>query len=168
MTLLCLSVWLMYYSGSWLPYLQLWQLCLSDSSIPLPHTRDQAAQQERAVALDEGREEGKHTVDGEGDEEGLPSPDSVGQAAPQKSPNHHPQVHDQTWREGGLRGKSNGRGMSWEEIMRRRETKGKIMSYYSSVNSLILLPASTCTFIKLPLPSKLAHLTASLDSSILH
>lgn len=101
MALLCLSSELIYHSGrdcliSW-PGL----LCLCDSSVSLPHTREQAAEEERAVALDEGREEGKHAVDREGDEECLPSANPVGQAAPHERPDHHPQVHDQTWREEG-------------------------------------------------------------------
>ncbi len=68
-----------------------------DSSVCLPHTRGQAAEEEGDVSLDEGREEGKHAVDGERDEEGLPSADPISQAAPHEGPHHHPQVHDQTW-----------------------------------------------------------------------
>lgn len=67
-----------------------------DSSVLLPHTRGQAAEEEGDVALDEGREEGKHAVDGEGDEEGLPSADPIRQAAPHEGPDHHPQVNNQT------------------------------------------------------------------------
>lgn len=67
-----------------------------DSSVSLPHTRGQAAEEERDVALDEGREEGKHTVDGEGDKEGLPTANPISQATPHEGPNHHPKVHDQT------------------------------------------------------------------------
>lgn len=67
-----------------------------DSSVLLPHTRGQAAEEEGDVTLDEGREEGKHAVDGQGDEERLPSADPIGQAAPHEGPDHHPQVHDQT------------------------------------------------------------------------
>lgn len=78
-------------------FFQLWLLlCLRDSSLSLPHTRGQAAEEEGDVALDEGWEEGKHAVDGEGDEEGLPSANPVSQATPDKGPNHHSQVHNQT------------------------------------------------------------------------
>lgn len=62
----------------------------------LPHARGQTAEQEGDVALDERREESKHAVDGEGDEERLPSADAVGQPPPHEGPDHHPQVHDQT------------------------------------------------------------------------
>lgn len=49
----------------------------------------------------------------------------------------------------------NGRGMWWEEIMReRRETEDMIMRYYSSVSSLILLPAITSTLIRFPMSRK--------------
>lgn len=68
----------------------------------LPDAGGQAAEQEGAVALDEGREEGEHAVYGERDEESLPSADSISQAPPDESPHHHPQVHDQTWRREGL------------------------------------------------------------------
>lgn len=63
----------------------------------IPNTRGQAAEQEGDVTLDEGWEEGKHTVDGEGNEEGLPSANAICQPAPYKGPDHHSQVHDQTW-----------------------------------------------------------------------
>lgn len=68
-----------------------------DSSVSLPHTRGQAAEEEGDVALDEGREEGKYAVDGEGDEEGLSSADAICQPAPYEGPDHHAQVNDQTW-----------------------------------------------------------------------
>lgn len=67
-----------------------------DSSLPLPHSRGQAAEEEGNIALDKGREEGEHAVDGEGDEEGLSSANAICQPAPYEGPNHHPQVHDQT------------------------------------------------------------------------
>lgn len=72
-------------------------VCVCDSSVSLPHTRGQAAEEEGDVALDEGGEEGKHAVDGEGDEEGLPPADPISQAAPHEGADHHPQVHDETW-----------------------------------------------------------------------
>lgn len=78
----------------WFPALPAVSAC--DSSVLLPHTRGQAAEEEGDVALDEGREEGKHAVDGEGDEEGLPSADPIRQAAPHEGPDHHPQVNNQT------------------------------------------------------------------------
>lgn len=71
-----------------------------DSSVSLPHTRGQPAEEEGAVALDERREEGEHAVYGERDQEGLPSADAVSQAAPNKGADHHPEVHDQTCRRG--------------------------------------------------------------------
>lgn len=37
-----------------------------------------------------------------------------------------------------------------------REREDMIIRYYSSVYSLILLPALTCTLIKFPMPSLLA------------
>lgn len=69
---------------------------MCDSSACLPHTRGQAAEEEGDVALDKGREEGKHAVDGEGDEEGLPSANAIRQPAPYEGPDHHSQVHDET------------------------------------------------------------------------
>lgn len=83
---------------AWLPYFQpvLLRQCVTPLS-SLPHTRGQAAEEERHVALDERREEGKHAVDGEGDEEGLPSANAICQPAPHEGPDHHPQVHNQTW-----------------------------------------------------------------------
>lgn len=82
-------------------------LCQCDSSPSLPHSRGQAAEEERAVTLDKRREEGKHAVDRQRDEEGLPSANPVSQPAPNKGPNHHPQVHNQTCR-GGIRGRKRG------------------------------------------------------------
>lgn len=106
MALLHLSSELIYHSGRDCLISRPGLLCLHDSSVSLPHTRGQAAEEERAVALDKGREEGKHAVDGEGDEEGLPPANPVSQAAPHEGPDHHPQVHNQTWREEEERGKN--------------------------------------------------------------
>lgn len=64
---------------------------------PLPHAREQAAEEEGAIALDEGGEEGEDAVDGEGDEEALPSAQPVGQPAPHERAHHHAQVHDESW-----------------------------------------------------------------------
>ena len=70
---------------------------LRPRGVPLPHAREQPAEQEGAVALDEGGEEGEDAVDGEGDEEALPSAQAVGQPAPQERAHHHAQVHDEPW-----------------------------------------------------------------------
>lgn len=43
----------------------------------LPHTGEQPAEEERAVALHEGGEEGKDAVDGERHQEALPAPKPV-------------------------------------------------------------------------------------------
>lgn len=64
---------------------------------PLPHAREQAAEEKGAVALDEGGEESEDAVDGEGDEEALPSAQPVGQPAPHERAHHHAQVHDESW-----------------------------------------------------------------------
>lgn len=85
----------------------------------LPHAGGQAAEEEGDVALDEGREEGEHAVDGEGDEKGLTSADPVGQAAPHEGPDHHPQVHDQAWRQEGEGYKAT------EELVDKRVTAGQ-------------------------------------------
>lgn len=77
---------------------------MCDSSVSLPDAGGQAAEQEGDVALDEGREEGEHAVYGERNEESLSSADSIRQAAPNEGADHHPQVHDQTWRRGEERG----------------------------------------------------------------
>lgn len=68
-----------------------------------PYARGQPAEEEGAVSLDEGREEGEHAVDGQWDEERLSSSDPVSQAAPHKGADHHAQVHDQAWRGGATR-----------------------------------------------------------------
>lgn len=68
-----------------------------DLFVFLPHARGQTAEQEGDVSLDKGREESKHAVDGERDEERLPSADAISQPPPHEGPDHHPQVHDQTY-----------------------------------------------------------------------
>lgn len=72
---------------------------LRDSSACSPDARGQTAEKEGAVSLDEGREEGKHTVYGERNEQGLSPTDPISQAAPDEGSNHHPQVNDQTCEE---------------------------------------------------------------------
>lgn len=68
-----------------------------DLSVFLPHARGQPAEQEGDVALDKGREESKHAVDGERNKERLPSADAISQPPPHEGPDHHPQIHDQTY-----------------------------------------------------------------------
>lgn len=60
-----------------------------------PDAREQAAEQESAVSLDEGGEEGEDAVDGQGYEQTLPAADAISQAPPEESTDHHAQVHDQ-------------------------------------------------------------------------
>lgn len=62
----------------------------------LPDAGGQTAKEEGAVALDEGGEEGEHTVYRERNEQGLSPTDPISQAAPEEGSNHHSQVHDQT------------------------------------------------------------------------
>lgn len=61
----------------------------------LPNTWEEPAKQKGAVALDEGGEEGEDTVDGETDEERLPTAYPVSQSSPEKSSNHHPKIYNQ-------------------------------------------------------------------------
>lgn len=68
-----------------------------DLFVFLPHTRGETAEQEGDVSLDKGREESKDAVDGERDEERLPSADAISQPPPHEGPDHHPQVHDQAY-----------------------------------------------------------------------
>lgn len=61
-----------------------------------PHTREEAAEEEGTVALDEGGEEGEDAVDGERDEERLPTAYPVSQSAPEERPYHHTEIYNQT------------------------------------------------------------------------
>lgn len=62
-----------------------------------PEAGDHAAEQEEAVALDEGRQEGEETIHGHADEQALPSAHLVRHAPPEKRPHHHAQVHNTAW-----------------------------------------------------------------------
>lgn len=68
-----------------------------DLFVFLPYARGQTAEQEGDISLDKRWEESKHAVDGERDEERLPSADAISQPPPDEGPDHHPQVHDQTY-----------------------------------------------------------------------
>lgn len=62
----------------------------------LPNTWEEPAKQEGAVALDEGGEEGEDTIDGQRDEQGLPTAYPVCQSPPEESSDHHPKIDNQT------------------------------------------------------------------------
>lgn len=62
----------------------------------LPNAWEEPAKQKGAVALDEGGEEGEDTIDGERDEKRLPTAYPVSQSPPEESPNHHPEIYNQT------------------------------------------------------------------------
>lgn len=64
--------------------------------INLPDTGEEPAEQEGAVSLDEGGEEGEDAVDGQRDEKGLAAAYPVGQRPPEERPHHHPEVYNQT------------------------------------------------------------------------
>lgn len=100
--------------------------------VSLPHARGQAAEQEGDVALDEGREEGKHAVDGEGDEEGLPPADPIGQPAPHEGAHHHPQVHDQTWRGREERG-----DIRWQAGINQQHQQEPLTSTHSNSSAAV-------------------------------
>lgn len=65
----------------------------------LPDAWEESAQQEGAVSLHEGGEEGEDTVDGQRDEQRLPAAYPVGQRPPEEGPDHHPEIYNQTCRE---------------------------------------------------------------------
>lgn len=77
-----------------------WQIRLEEF-INLPNTWEEPAKQKGAVALDEGGEEGEDAVDGERDEERLPTAYPVSESPPEESPNHHPEIYNQTCGESG-------------------------------------------------------------------
>lgn len=58
-----------------------------------PEAGDHAAEQEDAVALYEGRQEGEEAVYGHADEQALPPAHLVRHAPPEEGPHHHAQVH---------------------------------------------------------------------------
>lgn len=64
----------------------------------LPDAREEPKEEEEAVSLGEGGEEGKDTVDGEGPDQTLPAAQFVCHASPDERPNHHAQEHYQTCR----------------------------------------------------------------------
>lgn len=59
-----------------------------------PKARHHATEEEGAVALDEGGQEGEEAVDGHGNEQTLFTAHFVRKAAPEEGSEHHPQVHD--------------------------------------------------------------------------
>ena len=63
-----------------------------------PEAGHHAADEEHAVALDEGGEEGEEAVDGQRYQQALLTAQLVGEAAPEESSEHHPQIHDATWK----------------------------------------------------------------------
>lgn len=65
----------------------------------LPDAWEESAEQEGAVSLHEGGEEGEDTVDGQRDEQRLPAAYPVGQRPPEEGPDHHPEIYNQTCRE---------------------------------------------------------------------
>lgn len=66
--------------------------------INLPDPGEEPAEQEGAVSLDEGGEEGEDAVDGQRDEKGLAAAYPVSQRPPEERPHHHPEVYNQTCR----------------------------------------------------------------------
>lgn len=62
-----------------------------------PEAGHHAAEEEHAVALDEGGQEGEEAVDGHGNQQALFTAQLVRQAAPKEGAEHHPQIHDAAW-----------------------------------------------------------------------
>lgn len=69
-----------------------------------PKAGHHATKEEHAVALDEGREEGEEAVDGHGDQQALLTAHFVRKPSPEEGSEHHPQIHDATWRRGRRHG----------------------------------------------------------------
>lgn len=68
-----------------------------DQRADSPEAGHHAAQEEHAVALDEGGQEGEEAVDGHGNQQALFTAQLVRQAAPKEGAEHHPQIHDAAW-----------------------------------------------------------------------
>lgn len=68
---------------------------LSDS----PETRDETANEEEAISLDEGWQEGKEAIRGHADEEALSTAHFVRHSSPEERSDHHSQVHNTAWKE---------------------------------------------------------------------
>lgn len=56
-----------------------------------------ATDEEKAIALHKGRQEGKEAVYGHTDKQTLSPTHFVRHAPPKESPHHHPQVHNATY-----------------------------------------------------------------------
>ena len=85
-----------------------------------PKARDHAAEEEHAVALNEGREEGEEAVDGQGYQQALFTAQLVRQAAPKEGSKHHPQVHNATWRKRGRKGEREMITTIWSQTLQSR------------------------------------------------
>lgn len=59
----------------------------------LPKSRQQATEEEEAIALDKGWKEGKESIDRHAYQEWLSPSHLVCQASPEERPHHHPKVH---------------------------------------------------------------------------
>lgn len=68
-----------------------------DQRADSPEAGHHAAEEEHAVALDEGGQEGEEAVDGHGNQQALFTAQLVRQAAPKEGAEHHPQIHDAAW-----------------------------------------------------------------------
>lgn len=62
-----------------------------------PKARYHATEQEQAVTLYEGRQEGKEAIHGHADKQTLSPTHFICHAPPEESPHHHPNVYDATY-----------------------------------------------------------------------
>lgn len=63
-----------------------------------PKARYHATEQEEAIALYKGRQEGKEAVYGHADKQTLSPTHFICHAPPEESPHHHPQVYNTTYK----------------------------------------------------------------------
>lgn len=65
-----------------------------------PKARQHATKEEHAVALDKGGEEGEEAIDSHWDQQALFTAHFVWKSTPEEGSEHHPQIHNATWRQG--------------------------------------------------------------------
>lgn len=75
-------------------------VCIGVVFVNLPDTGEESAEEKGAVSLDKGGEEGEDAVDGQTDEERLPTAYPVSKSPPEERPHHHPEIYNQTCGDG--------------------------------------------------------------------